>query len=101
MDEQFQRYVRRWLERSIENGAREFIRMGGDPIELSRAFAPVLRELAEFYARIVESWEAAGGDPEVAGMLSGSTPMTPEQVARWLAGESAEEIIRRPSQPGA
>lgn len=77
---------------ALEDLARDAFRAGGDPIKLLRALVQALREAADFYARSVDAWDAAGGDPELAAVIYGGTLFTPEQTHRWLAGESVRQI---------
>lgn len=85
--------IRRALSDALETMAREVARAGDDTVEFLRALEPALREAADFYARTLDAWDAAGGDPELAAVVAGSTLFTPEQTRRWLAGERLRDIV--------
>lgn len=86
-------YAKARLTLALEDVARDAFRAGGDPIELLRALVVTLRAAADFYARSIDAWDAAGGDPELASVIGGGTLFTPEQTRRWLAGESVRQIV--------
>ncbi len=88
--------TRAMLGLALEEAARTVFLAGGDPIELARALVPALREVADFYAKAIDAWEAAGADAELAAVISGSALFTPEQTRRWLAGESVKQIVGGP-----
>lgn len=78
---------------AIDQLARDVVLADGDAVELARALVRILRQTADFYARAVDAFDAAGGDVELAAVIAGSTLLTKEQARRWLAGERVEEIM--------
>ena len=91
--------VHQHLSEALEQLAREVARKDGDPVDLMRTLVLVLREATRFYVKTLDAWDAAGADPELAAVIGGTTLFTPEQVRRWLAGESARQIVG--GEPGA
>ena len=87
--------VRLRLLEAVEALTREVVEASGrlgDCLALADALSRAMVGLAERYREIGEAWDAAGGDPELAAIFTGTGNLTPDEFSRWQAGTPLRQL---------
>ena len=95
--------IRACLLEAVEALTREVVEADGrlgDCLVLATALGRAMIGLGQRYLDIVDAWDAAGGDPEVAAIFTGTGNLTADEFRRWRAGIPLKDL-REPDDPAA